>query len=70
MIQLLINADLYLPEPAGLGQIAIAGDRILAIAKELPSLEEGWVTETVDLEGRRLIPGLIDGHVHMTGGGG
>ena len=27
-------------------------------------------TEVVDLEGRRLIPGLIDGHVHVTGGGG
>src|SRR5262245_66350881 len=25
---------------------------------------------TIDLEGRRLIPGLIDGHVHVTGGGG
>ena len=24
----------------------------------------------IDLEGRRLIPGLIDGHVHVTGGGG
>ena len=23
-----------------------------------------------DLEGRRVIPGLIDGHVHLTGGGG
>lgn len=26
--------------------------------------------EVIDLEGRRLIPGLIDGHVHVTGGGG
>jgi beta-aspartyl-dipeptidase (metallo-type) len=26
--------------------------------------------EIVDLEGRRLIPGLIDGHAHLTGGGG
>ena len=26
--------------------------------------------EAIDLEGRRLIPGLIDGHVHVTGGGG
>ena len=25
---------------------------------------------TLDLEGRRLIPGLIDGHVHVCGGGG
>ncbi|MGB3544115.1 beta-aspartyl-peptidase, partial [Rubrivirga sp.] len=26
--------------------------------------------ETVDLEGRRLVPGFVDAHVHVTGGGG
>ena len=38
-----------------------------ANAIELPP---ALAAATLDLEGRRLIPGLIDGHVHVTGGGG
>jgi len=36
-------------------------------ALELPHALE---VDVVDLHGARLIPGLIDGHVHLTGGGG
>jgi beta-aspartyl-dipeptidase (metallo-type) len=36
---------------------------------DLPAALRAKVTE-IDLAGRRLIPGLIDGHVHITGGGG
>jgi beta-aspartyl-dipeptidase (metallo-type) len=36
---------------------------------DLPaSLSDSCIS--VDLNGRRLIPGLVDGHVHVTGGGG
>ena len=38
-------------------------------ALELPAVMRTAV-ETLDPEGRRLIPGLIDGHVHICGGGG
>lgn len=48
----------------------MAGGRILAIAPSLPGAPPGFVAEERDLGGRRLIPGLIDGHVHVTGGGG
>ena len=36
----------------------------------LPELPAALPVDVIDLEGRRLIPGLIDGHVHVTGGGG
>jgi beta-aspartyl-dipeptidase (metallo-type) len=40
-----------------------------AAALELPAALRAEIG-TLDLEGRRLIPGLIDGHVHVCGGGG
>ena len=40
--------------------------------KDLPALPVALATSAIeiDLAGLRLIPGLIDGHVHVTGGGG
>ena len=36
----------------------------------IPSPRGGLELEVVDLDGARLLPGFIDGHVHVTGGGG
>ncbi len=47
----------------------VAGDQIVAITDDRPEIA-GVEVETVDLGGRRLIPGLVDAHVHVTGGGG
>jgi len=70
MIKLLKNADLYAPEPLGHRHLVVAGERVVWIGKDLPDLGAQLATEEIDLEGRRIIPGLIDGHVHVTGGGG
>ncbi|MEP6590207.1 MAG: beta-aspartyl-peptidase [Gemmatimonadota bacterium] len=70
MIQLLLNADVYAPEPLGHQHLLIGGGRVLWIGSEPPALPAELRTRVVDLEGRRLIPGLIDAHVHLTGGGG
>ena len=40
------------------------------IGRDVPALDRALGVEEVDLGGRRVIPGLIDGHVHLTGGGG
>jgi len=66
---ILQNADVYAPEHLGLRHVVVGGDRVLAITTELPMLA-GVDVEVKDLGGRRLIPGLIDCHVHATGGGG
>jgi beta-aspartyl-dipeptidase (metallo-type) len=69
MLSLLLNADLYDPDPRGTSHVLVAGETIVWIGAEKPSLPKGLAREW-DLEGRRVIPGLIDGHVHLTGGGG
>jgi beta-aspartyl-dipeptidase (metallo-type) len=69
MLSLLLNADLYDPTPRGRAHLLIAGETVAWIGAEKPSLPRGFAREW-DLEGRRVIPGLIDGHVHLTGGGG
>ncbi|MFB3066968.1 MAG: beta-aspartyl-peptidase [Planctomycetota bacterium] len=67
---LLSNADVFAPEPLGLSHVLVCGGRIAWIGAEAPSLPAALGVETRDLEGRRLIPGLIDCHAHLTGGGG
>src|SRR3954468_5613541 len=68
-MQLLRNADLYDPQPKGRASLLIGGERILWIGDEL-ELPAKLGATVRDLEGRRVIPGLIDCHVHLTGGGG
>ncbi|MCB1034246.1 MAG: beta-aspartyl-peptidase [Acidobacteria bacterium] len=70
MIELLKNADVYAPEPLGLRHLAVCGGRILWLGETLPEIPRELLGGVADLEGRRVIPGLIDGHVHLTGGGG
>jgi beta-aspartyl-dipeptidase (metallo-type) len=73
-VLLLRHADVFSPQPMGLQTLLVGGGKILWMGPGpgLPDLPASLrsVTTTLDLEGRRLIPGLIDGHVHITGGGG
>jgi beta-aspartyl-dipeptidase (metallo-type) len=69
-MELLRNAELYAPEPRGQAHLLVAGGRIVWIGTDVPALPASLGVKTRDLDGRRVIPGLIDGHVHLTGGGG
>ncbi len=69
MLSLLLNADLFDPAPRGRAHLLVAGESIAWIGGERPALPKGMAREW-DLGGRRVIPGLVDGHVHLTGGGG
>lgn len=64
------NASVYAPKPLGAANILIINDKIAAIGPDvdLPS----WARPAVELDarGRMVTPGLIDAHVHITGGGG
>lgn len=70
VMHLLLNADLHAPEPLGHRHLLIGGGHVLWIGKESPALPAALGVEIHDLAGQRLIPGLIDAHVHLTGGGG
>ena len=70
MIELLSNAELYDPAPRGRMHLLVAGETLVWTGAERPALPAGLGVRETDLGGRRVIPGLIDGHVHLTGGGG
>ncbi|MCM3657784.1 amidohydrolase [Agromyces mediolanus] len=57
--------------PAETTAIALRGDRVLAVGSdaELEAAHRGPSTRMVDLEGRRVVPGLIDSHVHFVRAG-
>ena len=67
---LLRNATVYAPEPLGLLDLLVGGERILWMGAAGPPMPTALQVEEVDMGGRRVIPGLIDGHAHLTGGGG
>ena len=69
---LLRNANVFAPEPLGVQDLLLGGGKVLWLGRALDAMPTALEasTEVIDLEGRRLIPGLIDGHVHVTGGGG
>lgn len=69
MLKRLTNARLFAPEDLGIRHLLVGGGRILAVCERDDELASS-VADVVDLEGRRLIPGIIDGHAHVTGGGG
>jgi len=65
---LLKNATVYSPEPLGVRDILLAVDRIVAIEEQLtvclPNLS------VMDCSKKIAVPGFIDSHVHILGGGG
>ena len=69
-ILLLRGADVFAPAPLGRQDVLVAGGQIVAIAPHLELPPPSWHAEVLDCQGFRLIPGLIDSHVHFAGGGG
>ena len=69
MLKLLSNAQVFAPEDLGLRHVLVGGGRIIAVSDKKDGLAAVHTSE-FDLQGRRLIPGFIDGHAHVTGGGG
>ncbi len=65
---LLKNADLFTPAPAGRADILIAGGRIERVEAGLAIPER--YCDVVDASSLVAVPGFIDAHVHITGGGG
>lgn len=69
MLFLFKNANTYIPHYIGKQDILTGGKSILAIAGHIEP-PQGVEVKVIDCAGLNLVPGLIDSHVHITGGGG
>lgn len=68
-MKLIKNIEVYAPEKLGVKDVLIAGGKICKIGENLeisPCLD----VEVIDGTGKILLPGFIDCHVHVLGGGG
>lgn len=70
MIKLFKNAHVFAPEDLGIKDVLVVGDKICRIADKIEGYDGLQDAEVFDLNGKLLVPGYIDLHVHITGGGG
>ncbi len=71
MITIIRNIKVYKPEPIGIKDVLLMGDKIAAIEDKIDIDLKGLVeVKEIDGTGKILVPGFIDCHVHILGGGG
>ena len=71
MVKIIRNAKVYQPEYAGVKDILILGDKIAAVGENLKADFGGALkAEEINGEGMAAVPGFIDSHEHILGGGG
>lgn len=68
MALLIKNATVFAPEALGIKDVLVVGDQVVAVESNLNVSMPGL--EVLDAKGLNLTPGLIDPHIHVTGGGG
>ena len=71
MVTIIKHAKLYQPEYAGVKDILILGGTIAAVGEKLKADFGGQVeVQIIDAEGMAAVPGFVDSHEHILGGGG
>lgn len=70
MITLLRQGNVFAPGPLGKKDILVLENKIVAIAAPGKIKIEGLEVQTIDASEKIVIPGFIDSHVHILGGGG
>ncbi|WP_448378726.1 beta-aspartyl-peptidase [Fervidobacterium sp.] len=69
MIRVIKNAKIFAPKYVGKAD-AVFDNKIIHIGKDINPFFFPFEVEIYDASGLLLLPGLIDPHVHITGGGG
>ncbi|MTI71314.1 MAG: beta-aspartyl-peptidase [Firmicutes bacterium] len=70
MLKLIKNGEVYGPNYMGEKDILITGDKIGYIKNNI-DLPKGFLDiEVIDAKNKIVVPGFIDSHVHICGGGG
>ena len=70
MLTLIKNAEIYAPDPLGKKDILLVDKRIGLIKDEIEFPADFTDIKVIDAGGKKVVPGFIDSHVHITGGGG
>jgi len=65
---LIKNADVYTPDPGGRCDLLLGGGKILRMEPDIRIPRK--YCEVIDARNLKTVPGFIDGHVHIMGGGG
>ncbi len=67
---LIKGGHLFAPEDLGPRDLLMAGGKIVAIEEKIETPASWSFVKVVDARGLWVLPGLIDEHVHIIGGGG
>ncbi|NTW87305.1 MAG: beta-aspartyl-peptidase [Holophagaceae bacterium] len=68
MLLLIKNAEIFAPDPGGTCDLLIGGGKILSMEADIRIPRK--YCEVIDGRNHKAVPGFIDGHVHIMGGGG
>ena len=68
-VLLIKNANLYDPDPKGIRDILIVDEKVFSVAEHIDPPELSAPVEVVSADGKMVIPGYVDQHVHVIGGG-
>ena len=69
-MRLLENADVFAPQALGMQHLLLAAGHVVWMGPKRPDLPAVLEVRREDLQGRRVVPGFVDCHTHLTGGGG
>lgn len=69
-MKLLKQIATYAPEYQGVKDILLANGKIMAIADQIDAFVTGVEVEEIEGRGKVAVPGFIDSHFHLLGGGG
>ena len=69
LLTVLRGGRIFAPGDMGRSDMLLCGDRIAAIEPSLPG-PSGIRHAEVDISGMMVVPGFVDLHAHLTGGGG
>ena len=70
MALIIRGGSVFSPTSIGKRDVLLAGGRIEAVADPGTVVCEGFETMVIEAEGKTVLPGFIDPHVHILGGGG
>lgn len=70
MLTLIRNGEVYAPDYLGKKDILLVHDKIGFIEDHIPVPANFVDITVIDATGMKVVPGFIDSHVHITGGGG